>query len=253
MARVWADIERNIKLLDELLAEVDMSIRQVVSCYPEGEFYLRLLGLEGEWTEDDVVILEKRIRGTRHHRNHRDARTYIGDLLLGWVIQDAVTVLLQKAGYECRPAGANVSRELLSGRQITEEPDLWLKSPDGKVWWLDVLADYPTKKGAPSYWQTQMRCELRDNKFRRLLEKRLEGVQAGVIGISVGTKTYFGLALSDELIQELENPPQRNRRIRRIETHWPYGGKPAISLNLRLLSVQFFPFREFPKGLPFAN
>ena len=50
----------------------------------------------------------------------------------------------------------------------------------------------------------------------------------------------------------LASPPTRNRRIYRIETHWLFGGKPAIALNLRLLQVEFHPFVELPKGLPFA-
>ena len=32
----------------------------------------------------------------------------------------------------------------------------------------------------------------------------------------------------------LASPPTRNRRIYRIETHLPFGSKPAIALNLRL-------------------
>jgi hypothetical protein len=50
----------------------------------------------------------------------------------------------------------------------------------------------------------------------------------------------------------LSSPPTRNRRIYRIETRLPFGGKPAIALNLRLLQVKFHPFVELPKGLPFA-
>jgi hypothetical protein len=50
----------------------------------------------------------------------------------------------------------------------------------------------------------------------------------------------------------LASPPTRNRRIYRIETHLPFGGKPAVALNLRLLQVKFHPFVELPKGLPFA-
>ncbi|CUU38146.1 hypothetical protein DCOP10_123177 [Armatimonadetes bacterium DC] len=42
-------------------------------------------------------------------------------------------------------------------------------------------------------------------------------------------------------------------RICRVEMHWPFGGKPAIRLNLNLLRVQFLPIREFPKGLPFVE
>ncbi len=253
LARVWADVERNIRLLDELLNEIGMSVRQIAQNYPEGDLYLRLLGLKGTWTEQDNKAIEERVKGTRHHRNHRDVRTYIGDLLLGWVLQDAVMVLLQKTGYECCPAGADATRQLLMGRQVTEEPDLWLRTPKGETWWLDVLADYPMRRGALSYWLEKKRCDLRDNKFKRLMVKRLEeGAQVGLIGVSVGVKQYFGLALSDDLLKELENPPKRNRRVQRLETHWPYGGKPVIRLNLRLLGVQFYPFNEFPKGLPFT-
>ena len=253
MARVWADVERNIRLLDELLNEVGMSVEQIVQSYPEGDLYLRLLGLKGEWAEQDSKAIEERVKGTRHHRNHRDVRTYIGDLLLGWVMQDAVTVLLRKAGYECHPAGANATRQLLTGWQVTEEPDLWLRTTLGETWWLDVLTDYPMRRGALSYWLEKRRCDLRDNKFKRLMAKREEGAQVGLIGVSVGVKQYFGLALSDDLLEELENPPKRNRRVQRLETHWPYGGKPVVSLNLRLLGVQFRPFHEFPKGLPFTE
>ena len=253
LARVWADVERNIRLLNGLLSEIGMSVEQIVQGYPEGDLYLRLLGLKGEWTEQDSKIVEERVRGTRHHRNHRDVRTYIGDLLLGWVVQDAITVLLRKAGYECHPTGVDATRQLLTGRQVTEEPDLLVRTTVGEIWWLDVLTDYPMKRGALSYWLEKRRCDLRDNKFKRLMAKREEGAQVGLIGVSVGTKSYFGLALTDDLLEELANPPRRNRRIQRIETHWAYGGKPVISLNLRLLGVQFYSFHEFPKGLPFTE
>jgi hypothetical protein len=247
VARVWADVERNIRLLNELLREIGTSVEQIVQGYPEGDLYLRLLGLKEEWTEQDSKFVEELVRGTRHHRNHRDVRIYIGDLLLGWVVQDAVTMLLRKAGYECHTAGADAARQLLTGRQVTEEPDLWLRTPTGEIWWLDVLTDYPMKRGALSYWLEKRRCDLRDNKFKRLMEKREEGARVGLIGVSIGTKKYFGLALTDDLMEELENPPKRNRRIQRIKTHWPYGGKPAISLNLRLLGVQFHPFHNFQR------
>lgn len=253
MARTWSEIERNIRLLKELLAEVGTDLRQVILRYPDGNFYLRLLGLEGSWTETDAARLEELTKGTRHHRDQRDIRTYVADLILGWVVEDVVTELLLKAGYDCRLAGANSERKLLTGRQITEEPDLELTTPKGETWWFDIVVDYPTKQGALSYWLTKWRCELRDNKFKRLMERRIEGKRVGLIGVSVGTKNYFGLELTGELEAELANPPIRNRRIWRIETHWPYGGKPAIALNLRLLGVQIYPFREFPKGLPFTE
>ncbi|MGQ9461802.1 MAG: hypothetical protein ACUVRR_01880 [Candidatus Fervidibacter sp.] len=85
------------------------------------------------------------------------------------------------------------------------------------------------------------------------MEKRSEGGRVGLIGISVGTKSYFGLELTDELINELRQPPKRNRRIYCVETHWPYGGKPAVVLDLKSLCVQFCEFVNFPEELPFCK
>ena len=252
MARAWQDVERNIRWMNDLLATVGTSVEQVVRAYPDSEFLLRLLGLGNEWSESDREALEERIRGTRHHRNHRDSRTYVADLVLGWVMQDVVIQRLRAAGYACEPTGADAERRLLLGRQISEEADLKLTTPAGEIWWIDVLTDYPTQRGADSYWQKTRRCELRDRKFHRLAEKVSVGTRAGLIGVSVGTKSYFGLEITTELMQALESPPKRNRRIYRIETHWPFGGKPAIALNLRLLQVEFHPFAELPKGLPFV-
>ncbi len=251
MAQRWEDIEHKIRLMNTLLDEIELSVEQVVSKYPDSEFLLRLLGLVDSWTEDDRKILEEKITGTRHHRNHRDARTYAANVVLGWVMQDVVIQQLRKSGYECEPAGADAQRQLLRGHQISEEADLRLQTPAGEIWWLDVLTDYPTQKGALSYWKQTNRCDLRDQKFQRLAEKIKGGDRAGLIGISTGTKSYFGLEITEEIVQELRSPPPRNRRIYRVETHWPFGGKPAITLNLRLLQVPFYPFKNFPAGLPF--
>lgn len=110
MARTWDEIKRNICLLNELLAEVNMDLKQVVQHYRDSDFYLRLLELEGAWTEEDAQRLQEMTKGTRHQRNHRDVRTYVADLLLGWMVQDVVTELLLKAGYKCHPVGANSGR-----------------------------------------------------------------------------------------------------------------------------------------------
>jgi hypothetical protein len=132
MARAWQDVERNIRWMNDLLATVGTSVEQVVRAYPDSEFLLRLLGLGNGWSESDREALEERIRGTRHHRNHRDSRTYVADLVLGWVMQDVVIQRLRAAGYACEPTGADAERRLLLGRQISEEADLKLTTPAAK-------------------------------------------------------------------------------------------------------------------------
>ena len=246
------EFSQKLELVRALLSEVGLDVEDIIRGYPDPPFYRRLLGLGENWTEDDENRLREVLRGTRHHRNHRDERHYAAGLLLGWIVQDAVQHLLSLYGLCVITRGTDARRELLPGREVSEEPDLQIQLPDA-TWWVDVVTDFPTQRGAPSYWQHSRRCHLRDNKFQRLMEKVQEGARVGLIGISVGTKTYFGMEFTPDLLQELQNPPRRNRRIYREETHWPYGGKPAIVLNLRLLQVKFRPFSAFPKGLPFLH
>lgn len=248
----WSDISRKIELLDNLLQRFERSIRQIVEQYPDSDLYLKILGLN-EWTSEDFESLIRKIHGTRHHRNHRDERTYVANLLLGWIVQDFVETLLTQKGYKCRKTGGDAQRELLQGKQISEEPDIQIIVPSGQVWKMDIVADYPTQRGAASFWEEKKRCHLRDSKFQRLVKERENGYRAGLIGVSVGTSKYFGLELTSNLLEQLNNPPARGRLINRRETHWAYGGKPAIELNLRLLGVQFRDLSEFPEGLPFTQ
>ncbi|MGQ9461803.1 MAG: hypothetical protein ACUVRR_01885 [Candidatus Fervidibacter sp.] len=74
-------------------------------------------------------------------------------MLLGWIVEDAVKVLLERNGFTCELIGADANRQLLGGHEILEAPDLKLITPDKEIWWLDVVTDYPTQKGAISYWQ----------------------------------------------------------------------------------------------------
>lgn len=84
------------------------------------------------------------------------------------------------------------------------------------------------------------------------MKERENSYRVGLIGISIGTGEYFGLELTEVLLDQLRNPPKRGRQIHRLDTHWAYGGKPAIELNLRLLGVVFHNLSEFPIGLPFC-
>ncbi len=253
MARSWESIHRKISLTQELLQEVGLSLEAILEGYPDSEFLFRPLGLKSEWTEEDNTALLEKTIGTRHHRNHRNERLYVADLVLGWIVEDTVIYLLNRHGYSCKAVGSDASRELKKGHQTSVEPDILITTSTGEQWYSDILSDYPTERGAISYWKHTKRCDLRDNKLCRLAEQLQEGHRVGLVGVSVGAKEHFGIEITRELVEELQSPPTRNRRIYRTETHWPFGGKPAVRLNLNLLKVQFLPIREFPRGLPFVE
>jgi hypothetical protein len=114
---------------------------------------------------------------------------------------------------------------------------LWNLAADMEI--NDYLPDemaYPSLGGEPlavlPRRYTLPDGEIAEWYYQRLVERAQQ--------VQLATGTIVGVA------------PTRNRRIYRIETHSPFGGKPAIALNLRLLQVEFHPFVELPKGLPFA-
>lgn len=117
----WDDILQKIKLLNDLLQRFDLSVVEIVRRYQEPDFYLKILGFD-EWTDKDLEDLVHKIHGTRHHRNHRDERTYVANLLLGWIVQDFVEILLSYKCYQCHKIGSDTNRQLLRGARISEEP-----------------------------------------------------------------------------------------------------------------------------------
>jgi len=242
------ELPHKLALLHRLAERVGVSLEALLDRYPDPAYYRRLLGLSPGWSPEDEENLAERLYGTRHHRNARSPRTYASDLLLGWLLQDIVLALFHRVGIPAQPAGADRDRVLRKGPEVSEEPDLFIP-PD---WWVDIMADYPTRRGKPSYWKDSRRLHLRDNKFRRLVERAQRG-RAGVLGVVVQEGEYFWLEITPALARELEAPPPRGRRLRRLETHWPYGGKPAVELRLDRLGVAFRPLEDFPAGLPFRG
>lgn len=245
--------DKHLRLLFDPLTTIKIPLESILASYPEASFSRRLLGLDSGWSAEDEDRLVTLLYGTRHHRNARSPRQYAADLLLGWLLEDGILQLFQRHGITATASGSDADRFLKQGAQVTEEPDLCV-TYDKERWWLDILADYPTKQGKPSFWKDTKRCHLRDNKFLRLVEyARNEDEHAGVIGIVIKEQEYFWLEITPELADEMDNPPPKGRRIRRIKTHWPYGGKPAVELKLRRLGVQYFPLTAFPQGTPFTS
>lgn len=114
-----------------------------------------------------------------HFRDARQPYEYGIDLVLGWLIEDAVLLLLKEKGRKAILSGEDRYREFLSPRKISTQPDILVRFGAGERL-LEVFCDW---KGT---WRTQNHCDLRDNKYAKLKQKA-----AVMIGIAPTTSEGF--------------------------------------------------------------
>ena len=103
----------------------------------------------------------------------KDRRTpveYGIDLMLGWLIEDAVFQTLNKAGFNSTLDGNDRRREYLAANNISTQPDILIQTTPPKS--LEIFADW---RGT---WRKYGHADLRDNKFVSLKNK-----QAYLLGI----------------------------------------------------------------------
>ncbi len=118
----------------------------------------------------------------------KDKRTpveYGIDLVLGWLIEDAVLQTLNKAGFKSTLDGNDRLRDFLSANSISAQPDIRIQTRSAKS--LEVFADW---RGT---WRRYGHADLRDNKFLSLKNKR-----AYLLGISPIDSQGFLIDFSSE-------------------------------------------------------
>lgn len=96
----------------------------------------------------------------------RDKRTpveYGIDLMLGWLIEDAIFQTLCNAGLNLRLDGNDRDREYLNAVNISTQPDILIQTNPPKA--LEIFADW---RGT---WRQYGHADLRDNKFSSLSKK----------------------------------------------------------------------------------
>ncbi len=110
-----------------------------------------------------------------HLRNGRPAYEYGIDLMLGWLIEDAVLLVLEERGRRPVLSGHDRYREFLTPRKISTQPDIRVEFASGARL-LEVFADW---KGT---WRSKNHADLRDNKYAKV--KREQAVMLGIAPIT---------------------------------------------------------------------
>ncbi len=144
-------------------------------------------------------------------RHNRDARTpikYGQDLVASWLFEDMLMLDLKQAGIDIQKAGADKNREVLSSQKVSSSSDCLIRYKDKEIL-LELMCDYT------GYWAKTHRMDLRDSKFEKMRDS-----QSLFLGVSLIDNTYILLDFTKEI------------EAKYIQSHWPYGGKPAYSVKL---------------------
>jgi hypothetical protein len=139
----------------------------------------------GQLSLENEVFLNDRCN-LGHFKDSRKGYEYGTDLILGWLIEDAILERIRISGRIAILSGEDRYREFLSPREISTQPDIRIGNDDNQRL-LEVFADW---KG---HWRTKGTADLRDNKFNKLRFER-----ALMLGISPTTSEGFVIDFSND-------------------------------------------------------
>jgi hypothetical protein len=141
-------------------------------------------------------------------KDRRSALDYGVNLVLGWLVEDAVAEWLRQAGATVSVSGSDANREFLGRAQVSQDADLSV-AVDGSQRALEVLCDWQDT------WRLRDHLDLRDNKYRNLRSE-----QALIFGLAPMQDSGLVIDLAQEGSSFRRNPSIRG-----------YGGKPGFTLD----------------------
>lgn len=155
----------------------------------------------------DLNYLDEKLRNLSHLRDRRSTPEYACDLILGWVMEDGILkILTENLNINCQLSSADKEREFISKPKATS--DIRIETDPQETKLLEVVKDYT------GYWMKNKKIDLRNGKYKNL--KRENGI---LLGLDFKNGYFFIFEIKDA-------------KAKYIESHWPYGGKPAYSISL---------------------
>lgn len=162
--------------------------------------------LEIKLNQDQIDFLNSRC-SLSYFKDRRSPVEYGIDLILGWLIEDAIFKILCNAGLNLRLDGNDRHREFLSAANISTQPDILIMTTPPRS--LEIFADW---RGT---WSKYGHADLRDNKFISLSKKH-----AYLLGLSPLTSEGFLIDFASEANLFRFTPEIKG-----------YGGKPGYSCS----------------------
>jgi len=130
--------------------------------------------------------------GLARFRDKRCPHEYGVDLILGWLVEDAVLDRLVNEGLNSRLFGEDKKREFLNIGKISAIPDIEIDTKTGKRY-IDVFTDWSNT------WKKKNHADLRYDKYPCLVEHN-----AFLLGVSPHANAFFLIELTqyDSLFKE---------------------------------------------------
>ncbi len=144
-----------------------------------------------------------------HNKDNRTIIEYAQDLVASWIFEDTLIIDLQNSGLDIKKSGADKYRKILPNSKVSAASDTKI-SVNNKEIHMEIMCDYT------GFWAREKKADLRDEKYNKLKKE-----EALFLGFDISNKQY--------LLIDFTQPVE----ARYTPSHFPYGGKPAYSINLK--------------------
>lgn len=195
-------------LADFLQSNLSVSVKDFAMKHygPEkGSFFVRMLN--DEMTEADHNELQEKLGAMKHLRDGRTPGEYAVDLIMGWIIEDAILLIFESFGYEIILSSADRTREFLKRPKATADYAIKDKK-SGKTFAVELAKDYT------GFWKKTGKIQLRDHKYENLVKEN--GL---LLGLDFLNGTFFILKAS-------------KKEAKKLKIHYLWK-KPAYEFGLR--------------------
>lgn len=143
-----------------------------------------------------------------HNRDNRTPMQYARDLVASWLFEDFLVSKFNELGYSLLLKGTDSTRKILSNLNVGAESDV-LFTYSGKEVNIEIINDYT------GFWFKNKKLHLRDSKFIKLIKEK-----SILLAISIKDKSFIVMPITE------------NTEYKYINSHFPYGGKPAYEIKI---------------------
>lgn len=166
--------------IDDVLNSYNNSCFRDTSISKKDVFYQILTHTLTE--ENKNFLIESGLKVSSHQKDKRTPDAYAIDLVLGWLIEDAILVYMILKEIPAKLQGADYKREFLEQNELDTTPDIIIGDRQ-----LEIVCDWG------DYWMENGKADLRDNKFHRLVKEN-----AYLFGLSPKSGMGFLIDISDK-------------------------------------------------------
>ena len=189
-----------------------------------------ILILEGDETklQQEYPQIYANLTSCRHHSDRRSPIQYGQDLVASWIFEDFFLKSMENNAFTIVLSGADRTRTILANKRTSTSSDYVLTSSNGVQLKMELVNDYT------GFWYKNHKLHLRDNKYVQLQRSQ---------------SLLLAIALTADIQKYTVFDFRANIPAKYIESHRPYGYKPAYELAIPREMLYDFTFENVKEKL----